>query len=140
MIYFILLIIGIILYKYHSKKPIFPKSNEFILKIEPALFSSDYIRYRYSINGGFTWKSVCAASSPLFGGENWTWGEINHKLGNGNFDHEKQKFSSYEKIKEFEKEQTKIYNNGREKIEKNRIKAQEDKQKAYERANSNLKT
>jgi hypothetical protein len=87
----------------------------FCLRLVPSWFSSDYINYKYTANGGLTWKYVHCAEEPLYGrlDYDWRWNIISHQFKpSSNFDYEKEKFGSYQKILDYEAIQWKKYTEG----------------------------
>ena len=115
---------------------LFGIESKFILKIVPAWFSSDYVMFKYSNNGGITWKYIRCAHEPLLSEENWTIGRLTHSLGNGDFQGEKERFSSIEKIRGYEKYQYAFAKAKQEELDKHRKEIREGKTRAYKRANS----
>lgn len=111
--------------------------DKFKLRIVPAWFSSDYVQFEYTRNGK-TWHTIYTCSSPFLGhlDYNYVWERLSYRLGNGIFDHEKEKFSSYEKIKAYEEQQYKKYIDGNKDLERQREEIRERKKEAYKRANS----
>jgi len=138
----LLIVLGIIYTIYYlitgSFRIKLPKKNKFLLKIEQSWFSPEYVQFKYSINGGFTWKNIYVAERPLFSdvfSYDWYLCKLTYPLRDGNFDNEKKMFSSYEKIKEWEKEQKEKYFKGLEETKKTRKEIIENRKKALEKAN-----
>lgn len=86
----------------------------FCLRIVRSWFSSRYIHYKYTANGGLTWKYISCACEPLYGLDyDWFWDRISHPFGpDSNFDYEKERWGSYQKILDYEAEQWKKFIEG----------------------------
>lgn len=121
-----------------KKHPFNHNPEDFKLRIVPAWFSNEWIEFEYTANGGRSWKRVHGAYAPFLGhvDYDWKWEPVHYKLGNGNFDHEKEKFSSYQKILDYERSEEETYYKGMEEQKKRREKISQDKKDAYRRANS----
>lgn len=112
--------------------------EDFQLKVVEAWYSKTRIAFKYTANGGKSWKYIHHANPPFLGhiDYNWEWEVLTYNLGNGDFSSEKQKFSSYQKILDYEKEQEKIYYEGQEKVERQRRLNEEKRLESFKRANS----
>lgn len=112
--------------------------EDFKLRIVPSWFSKDYVELEYSANGGKTWKRIYCAAAPFFGSidYDWKWEPLHYRLGNGDFTYEKEKFSSYQKIIDFEKSEEIRYQKGVEEQKNRRVEASQKIKDAYKKANS----
>ncbi|MFA5153781.1 MAG: hypothetical protein WC554_14565 [Clostridia bacterium] len=129
-------------------KNIFQKCNpltftddpkDFKLRIVPSWFSEDYVSFEYTANGGKTWKTIKCADSPFLNSleYDWKWKTLSYRLTyNADFSHEKEKFSSYQKIKDFEAAQKKIYEEGVINVEKERKEVEERRKAKYKSLNN----
>ena len=126
------------MWPFKKRHPFTHNPEDFKLRIVPAWFSNDWINFEYSANGGRTWKKVYGAYPPFLGSADydWKWEPVHYQLGNGEFTAEKGKFSSYQKILDFEKKEEIEYHNGVEAQELRRANIKKNKQEAYNRANS----
>jgi hypothetical protein len=106
----------------------------FCLRIVPSWFSSDYIHYKYTANGGLKWKYIHCACEPSYGLDyNWTWDRISHQFKpSSNFDYEKERWSSYQKILDYEAKQWEIFTEGDKKH-------RQERDDYYRRKNEKLK-
>lgn len=120
------------------KKKFNHNPEDFQLRIVESWFSNEYVQFEYSANGGRTWKTIYHAEPPFLGSINydWDWKPLSYSLGNGNFRFEKEKFSSYQKILDYEKEQEKTYYEGQESIKRQRREIEERRLEALKRANN----
>lgn len=108
----------------------------FKLKIVESWFSEKYVEFKYTKNGIF-WKKIYCCRPPFLGhlDYNYTWEPLCYGLGGGNFDCEKEKFSTYEKIKEFEKQQWEEYVKGNKSVKRQRNEMKQKQLEALKRAN-----
>lgn len=121
-----------------KKSPFTHNPEDFKFSVVQSWFSKDYVEFEYTANGGKTWKHIHHAESPCLGSldYDWEWKRLCYPLGNGDFSHQKQKFSSYQKILDFEKEEEEKYRTGQESIERQRRIREEKRLEAFKRANS----
>lgn len=112
--------------------------EDFRLKIVESWFSENFIEFRYSANGGQSWKKIYYAKEPLLNriDHDWEWKTLTYKLGSGDFSTEKKRFSSYQKILDYHKEQEEKYKKGQESHERKRKIEEEERLKALKRANN----
>lgn len=103
--------------------------GKFRIKIKSAGFSKDYIVLRYSTNGIF-WKSVKEYEYDLL--DNWYYmtTKIRHF---SNAEHLLKKFSTLEKIKQFEAEQKDIVRKLNAEISERNRKDKENRKSIYRR-------
>jgi len=110
----------------------------FKLRIRPLLNDNELIQFEYTANGGLKWKPIYCSESPFLGSINYDWGWQTYKrilTPLSNFDHEKEMFSSYQKILDYEaKEKEKMIQGQREIINK-RQKIAEQKNKIIKEFN-----
>jgi len=120
-----------------KKRPFTHNPEDFRLRIVPAWFSNEWVEFEYSGNGGETWKRVHGANKPYLDhvDYDWKWEPVHYQLGDGDFDHEKKKFSSYQKILDFEEKELIEYYKGVESQNQRRIENKQKKKEAYIRAN-----
>lgn len=111
-------------------------TSKFKLNVSRSSFSSDYVCFKYSGNGGIIWKTIhrCSSDPDILWGY-YKWEDLTYSLGSGKFDYEKNKFSSYQKILDYEKIQKEMYINNNERIEKQKKERKKQKKEAYLRAN-----
>jgi hypothetical protein len=111
--------------------------DDFKLKIVPSCDNSDIINFRYSTNGGWSWKFIHTAYSPFLGliDYDWTWERLSYSLGKGNFSGELEMFSSLDKIKAYEEAQKNRYEKGRIQAKKDRDEYAKRKKQAFINAN-----
>ena len=111
--------------------------DEFKLEVVPAWYSNDYVRFRYTINGGWSWDFVYHAKEGFLGliKYDWTFSQLGFPLGNGDFEKEKEQFNSYEKIKSFEDLEYKKYVKRNEILKKERAVLINKRNEAYKKAN-----
>ena len=88
-------------------KPFNHNPEDFRLKLEQS-YSGGMVYFKYSANGGRNWRYVYWSQSPFCGhvDSNWSWERVSYSsdnLGPNSFDYELNKFSSYQKIIDFEK-------------------------------------
>jgi len=108
----------------------------FKLKIVESWFSKKYVEFKYTKNGIFWKKIYCCKPPSLYHIDyDYTWEPLFYKLGNGNFDCEKENFSTYEKIKEFEKQEWEKYIKGNESLKEKRTEIYRKQMDALKRAN-----
>lgn len=120
-------------------RPFTHNPEDFRLRIVPAWFSDEYASFEYSANGGESWKTIYAAESPYLGNldYNWEWKPLAYKIyQDSTFKHEREKFSSYQKILDYEAEQTKRFREGQASIEKQRQEIAERKREQWKKINS----
>lgn len=112
--------------------------EDFKLKVVESWFSEDWVEFMYTANGGKSWKKIYRAESPFLGHIDcdWKWSPLTYRLGDGDFRAEKERFSSYQKILDYEKEQEKIYYEGQESVERQRRQIEERRLEALKRANN----
>lgn len=120
-----------------------PLGRGFSLKIVPSFLSDNFICFRYRSPKTYTWHIIYHARKPQFGigngfdwDYNWGWTPLIYGLGNGNFNHERQMFSTYEKVKQYEKNEYQKYLNGRKDVAKQLKEYKRAKKEAYKRANN----
>lgn len=108
----------------------------FKLKIVRSWFSDEYVEFKYTKNGIF-WKKIYYCEPPFLGclDNDYIWEPLSYRLGNGNFDYEKEMFSTYEKIKKFEEQEWKKYIEGNESIKRQREEMRQKRLDALKRAN-----
>jgi hypothetical protein len=107
---------------------------KFKLKIVPSWFSSDYVVFKYK--KGIFWHTIHCCSETGYGiYDMCKWDYLTYRIGEGNFDYEKEKFSTYDKIKEFEAEEWKELIDNNKKLKEEQKEYEEKKKKSYERAN-----
>lgn len=109
----------------------------FCLKIVKSWFSDSYIHYKYTANGGLTWKYVHYAAYPACGLDyDWHWERISHSFNeHSNFDHEKEMFGSYQKILDFEAKERIRYIEGNRKHKQERAEYYQRKAKKLKELN-----
>lgn len=112
--------------------------KDFIIKFEETWYSEDRVILKYSANGGKSWKYVHHAKPPFLGNidYDWEWETLKFTLGDNDLRREKEKFSSYQKILDYESEQAEIYIKGQETIERQRRIREEKRLEALKKANS----
>lgn len=112
--------------------------EDFRLEIVESWFSEDYVEFRYSANGGKSWKNIYHANPPFLGNidYDWKWETLTYELGSGDFRAERERFSSYQKILDYEKEQEKKYYEGQESVIRQRNLNKQQRLNALKRANS----
>lgn len=120
------------------KKKFNHNPEDFQLRIVEAWYSKNRIAFEYTANGGQSWKTIKHANPPFLGhiDYDWEWEDLTYSLGSGDFSFEKEKFSSYQKILDYEKEQEKIYYEGQESVERQRRQIEEKRLEALKRANN----
>jgi len=106
----------------------------FKLKIVESWFSGEYVEFKYTKNGIF-WKKIYNCEPPFYS-KSYTWEPLHCRLGNGNFDKEREKFSTYKKIKEFEEQEWRKYIEKNESIKKEIEEIKQKRLNALKRANS----
>jgi hypothetical protein len=112
-------------------------SEDFILRIVSSSFSNDYIVFEYSANRGRGWKTIQCCKDPFLRSEDWyTMGDLTFRLGNGEFSSEKEKFSTYREILDYEKAQREKRDLKNNELAKHRDQLEKNKEEAYKRANS----
>lgn len=124
------------------KKTVAPFNHDpenFKLKIVPAWFSSDYVSFQFSANGGESWETIYCASPPYLGlvDYDWEWKPLAYRLNSGStFKHEKEKFSSYQKILDYEANELKKFKEGQVSINKQRKDIADRKKAIWDNINS----
>lgn len=124
------------------KKTVAPFKHDpenFKLKIVPAWFSSDYVSFQFSANGGESWETIYCASEPYLGhiDYDWEWKPLTYRLSyDSTFKHEKEKFSSYQKILDYESNELKELNEGQASVNKQRKAIADRKKATWEKINS----
>lgn len=108
----------------------------FKLKIVSSWFSEEYVVFKYTTNGIF-WKKIYCCQPPFLDllEYNYTWEPLSFPLGSGNFEYEKEMFSTIEKIKEYEENEWKKYVKGNESLKRQRKEYKEKRLQALRRAN-----
>ncbi len=95
--------------------------GDFKIKIVDSWFSNGYIGFKYTANGGFSWRYINYANKPFLLDYNWEWDNLVYKIHpSSTFEDEFKKFSTYQKILDFEKEEYKRYVEGQKDIERQR--------------------
>lgn len=116
-------------------KPKISNQSKFQFKIVSAWFGGGYVTFKFSNDYGVTWKYILREGSDMLDNfANHFTEPVAYKLGNGNFDYEKEKFNTYEKCIEHNNnviEQIKISNIS---LEKQRLQKAENLKNAWERA------
>lgn len=111
--------------------------KDFILKLEFYGSGEDYICFKYSGNRGKSWKTIMCCHEPFITGldpkYDYEFRELIYRFHNNSFKHEKEKFSSVEKI---EKYMEKEYQEYEEKKKKRRIDIARYQKEKAERLNS----
>jgi len=101
-------------------KPFTHDPKDFKLKLVESWFSQTYISFRYTANGGRWWKTIKCSQRPSNTiTDDWSYGDLSYKFY-GDFNHEKSKFSSYQKILDYERKEVENYYTQQEKTEKER--------------------
>lgn len=106
--------------------------QDFKLEVVNTWYRGGFVNFKYTANGGLSWKLVHEAHPPLFKHAmdyNWTWEPVSvHLTKTKELGEKKLMFNSYQKILDFEKEQNERLQKGL--IERNaEIKAYNDKMK-----------
>ena len=110
--------------------------DNFRFKIVESWFSENYIHFKYSVNGGITWKYIhrCSLRPDIMTGY-FTWERISLSLGDGDFEYEKNKFSSYQKILDYEKLQSDEGDKNNTRIKKDKMETSKRRKDALKKAN-----
>lgn len=95
--------------KHFFHKPFNHNPEDFRLKLEES-YGGGMVYFKYSANGGKDWSYVHWSRKPFLGhmDYNWEWERVSYlsyNLKDGSFAHELDKFSSYQKILDYEKGQ-----------------------------------
>lgn len=114
-----------------------PKPEEFEIKVVPSWHSMNYVNFKYRASPRHRWKYIYHCKSPFLGllEYDYTWEKVSFELGQGIFDAELNRWGSIEKIEAYEKAESEKYYKGVQSHKMQRQQVQENKQKAYERAN-----
>jgi hypothetical protein len=119
----------------HTPKKDLNNPDNFRLKIVPSWFSKEYCTFKYSTNKGRSWNTIYEINQPILSDENWTSGAISYRIGNGDFEAEKIKFGSYEKIKKYHDELEIRYAEKKQERRDQWRREKETLNNAYDRAN-----
>ena len=114
------------------------KKDKFKLKIVKSWFSDGYINFKYTTNG-FTWKYIHCHQESWLGLLDYdpTWEKLSYRFNfYSNFDYEKEKFSTAEKIKAYEAQEWKEYLNDMKSIKEQRAAIENKNELALKKLNS----
>jgi len=123
---------------YFLRKPFNHNPEDFKLRIVRSWFSDDYVEFEYSANGGRDWKKIYNSVKPFLGllQYDYEWKPIRFRLDKGDFTYEREKFSSYQKILDFENKEKSEYEAGMSSVIKQRNDMESKKIEALKRANA----
>ena len=123
-------------------KPFTHNPEDFKLELEQSV-GGGMVYFRYSANGGKNWKYVYWARKPFLGNidYDWEWTRVSYLCDNlisTSFDYELNKFSSYQKILDYEKAQSEEFDKGNKEHRAWRKKYYDDKRKTIENINKKI--
>jgi hypothetical protein len=113
-------------------KPFNHDPKDFKLKVVSSWFSEDYVSFKYTANGGRSWKTIRCAHEPFLGtmDDNWEWSALAYKLSPGStFEYEKRQWETYQGVLNYEAKEWKKYLDGWEKQERRRREYVENRRK-----------
>lgn len=110
----------------------------FKLRIRPLSYNNDWVQFEYTANGGLKWKPIYCAVHPFLSSIDYDWGWQTYKrklTPLSNFDHEKEMFSSYQKILDYEAKEKEKMIQGQQEIINKRQKIAEQKNRIIKEFN-----
>lgn len=121
----------------HSNVNVITIDKMFKLKIAPTWFSDDFVCFKYTRNGVF-WHTIKCCKNPFLNSLNYNYefGTLTYPLDDGNFEYEKEKFSTYEKVKAFEAAEYQEYIEKQKEWENQRENNIDRKRKLYIKINN----
>ena len=111
--------------------------RKFELRFVESWFSINHVEVKYRT--GYFWHHVHYTEPPLLDGEWYTWDRLIYRLSpNRDFEFERKKFSSLQKIQEFEKSQLEILETKNKELEISRDNYSKQLQEALMKANNKI--
>jgi hypothetical protein len=134
---------GLTIYLSNKSKPLVNKNDDVIpdkyyeipsqLKFKSSWFSDNYVTPYFYNNG---WHPLLTVNKPILDYEDYEIKNISYRLGDGNFDYEKKKWSTLGDCLKHNQEAYKQLKVKRKEWNEDRLRKEKQKIEAYKRANS----
>jgi len=96
--------------------------DDFKIKVVESWFSDKYVCFRYSANGGFSWKTINYAMPPFLNHIDYDWEYKSFAVSLDRYiESTLRNFNTYQKIIDYEKDQFKKYKQGNVDVQNERI-------------------